>query len=266
MAQRDGVPPCVIMDGAREQTMGEFQRKARQAEVHVKQTEPGTPWSNAAETGIREVKRGAGRKMTLARSPAALWDHCLELEGMIRSHTALDMYELEGQVPETIVSGQTADISPFVEFAWYDWVLYWDHTAKFPEEKEVLGRWLGPAIDVGPAMTAKILTNKGEVLYRSTYRRMTEEEVINPERVKEMGDFDQSIRTKLGDPVEHEELMSIDKDASTPEYELYDDDVEGTHEHVPDTDTVTPEAMDNYVGAQVSLPHHGSMRHGTVTR
>jgi hypothetical protein len=29
----------------------------------------------------------------------------------------LDSLELQGQVPETIVSGQTADISPFVEYA-----------------------------------------------------------------------------------------------------------------------------------------------------
>jgi len=37
----------------------------------------------------------------------------------LRSHTALESYELNNQVPETIVSGQTADISPFAEHAWY---------------------------------------------------------------------------------------------------------------------------------------------------
>ena len=44
---------------------------------------------------------------------------CLELEALIRSNTALDIYELRGQVPETVVSGETSDISPFVELAWY---------------------------------------------------------------------------------------------------------------------------------------------------
>ena len=39
-------------------------------------------------------------------SPNALWDHCIELEALIRSHTALDIYSLKGQVPETLMSGQ----------------------------------------------------------------------------------------------------------------------------------------------------------------
>ena len=49
--------------------------------MHVKQTEPYSPWQNVAEGAIREVKRGAGRKMAKMASPAKLWDHCLELEG-----------------------------------------------------------------------------------------------------------------------------------------------------------------------------------------
>ena len=51
-------------------------------------------------------------------SPAKLWDHCIELESLIRSHTALDIYELQGEVSDTLLSGKTADISPFVEHEW----------------------------------------------------------------------------------------------------------------------------------------------------
>ena len=60
----------------------------------------------------------------------------MELEGYIQSHTALDLYELQGQVPETILSGQTADISPFVEYRWYDFVRWYDIKAQFPQLKE----------------------------------------------------------------------------------------------------------------------------------
>ena len=52
LAQRDGVPPVIIMDGAKEQTMGEFRRKAREMGVHIRQTEPYSPWQNAAEGAI----------------------------------------------------------------------------------------------------------------------------------------------------------------------------------------------------------------------
>jgi hypothetical protein len=193
MAQRDGVPTALIMDGSKEQTLGEFKKKAREAGIYIKQTEPYSPWQNAAEGAIREVKRGSGRKMVKAKSPAKLWDHCLELEGYIRSHTAIDHYELQGQVPETIVSGQTADISPFVEYPWYGWVKYWDGKAQFPEPKEVLGRWLGPSMDIGPAMTAKILKSNGQILNLSSHRALNDDEWINPEEIKAREVYDKLI-------------------------------------------------------------------------
>ena len=68
-----------------------------------------------AEGAIRELKRGSGIKMMRSLSPTKLWDHCIELEALIQSHTSLDIYDLQGQVPETILSGKTADISPFIE-------------------------------------------------------------------------------------------------------------------------------------------------------
>ena len=41
-----------------------------------------------------------------------------------------------------------------------------------------VGHYLGPSIDVGPAMmNMKILTQNGQVLHRSTYRPLTPEDV-----------------------------------------------------------------------------------------
>ena len=47
--QRDGVPPTMIFDGSQEQTHGNFKRKLREADCHRRQTEPYSPWQNAAE-------------------------------------------------------------------------------------------------------------------------------------------------------------------------------------------------------------------------
>ena len=115
MAARDGLPPHLIMDGSKEQTLGEFRKKARQFGYHIKQSEPYSPWQIMAEGAIRELKRGSGRKIMRSLSPAKPWDHCIELEALIRSHTPQDIYELQGQVPETLMSGETADIYPFIE-------------------------------------------------------------------------------------------------------------------------------------------------------
>jgi hypothetical protein len=175
MFNQDGVLPLIIMDGSKEQTMGQFCMKAREANCQIKETEPHSPWQNAAESAIRETKCAAGRKMVASKCPQRIWDHCIELGAMIWSHTVLDSFELQGQVPETIVSLQTADISLFIEYAWFAWIIYYDRVVSFPDLKEQLGQWLGPAIDLRPAMTAKILKANGQD--NSTHRSLTDAEL-----------------------------------------------------------------------------------------
>ena len=71
----------------------------------------------------------------------------------------------------------------------------------------------------------------------------------------------------MGKPLTEEDLKEIDIDVPTPEYELYEDDFEGTHDKVQDADeVVTPEDQDNYVGAQVNLSFGGTIRSGMVKR
>ncbi len=90
-------------------------------------------------------------------SPRVLWDHCIELEVLIRSSTSNNVYMTNGKVPETIMTGSTANISHICEFGWYDWGMFRDNLPTFPDNKLILGRYLGPATDVGSALTAKIL-------------------------------------------------------------------------------------------------------------
>ena len=162
---REGVPVTMIVDGSKEQNLGQFKKKACEADCHIRTTEPHTPQSNAAEGAIRELKKAVGRKMVKSKCPKRLWDDCLELEAMIQSNTCSDVFELGGEVPETMVSGETSDISPFCQHAWYEWIKFRDTGPNFPDDKELLGRYLGPSIDVGPAMTAKILKANGQVLH-----------------------------------------------------------------------------------------------------
>jgi hypothetical protein len=67
--QCEGVPPVMIVDGAKEQILGEFKKKAHQADCHLKQLELYTPWANAAEGAIRELKCGYGCKMVRSKAP-----------------------------------------------------------------------------------------------------------------------------------------------------------------------------------------------------
>ena len=76
--------------------MGTFHKKAKEMGAHVKQTEPYSPWQNAAELTIRELKKGARRKAAHTQSPKKLWDHSLERESYVHSNTAIAHPEFDG--------------------------------------------------------------------------------------------------------------------------------------------------------------------------
>ena len=80
----------------------------------------------------------------------------LELKALVHSCTSNDIYMTAGEVPETIMTGDTGDISHIAEFAWFDWVMFRDNVPGYSDSKETLGRYLGPAIDTGSALMAKI--------------------------------------------------------------------------------------------------------------
>ena len=95
-------------------------------------------------------------------TPKRLWDDCIENMAYICLNTANGHEDLKGQTPETFVSGETADISEFSEFGWYDWIMFRDTTVSYPCRKPQLGSYCGPAYNIGPAMTAKILKSNDE--------------------------------------------------------------------------------------------------------
>ena len=82
------------------------------------------------------------------------------------------------------MTGQTADISNICEYDWYEWIMFRNNRASYPEEKQTLGRYLGPAIDVGSSMCYKILKANKEIAYRTTIRSLTLAEVVDPSHIK----------------------------------------------------------------------------------
>jgi hypothetical protein len=252
----------MILDGSKEQTLGEFRRKLKEADCHLRQTEPYSPWQQAAEGAIRELKRGISRKMTGTGSPKVLWDHCLELEALIRSNSVNGIYETNGQVPETIMKGSTANISHISEYKWYDWVMFRDNLPTFPDDKLILGRYLGPATDVGSMMTAKILKENGQFVCRSTLRRLTQEELDSPVHSELRRKFTESIDAALGPGALESDFEPEDL---TPELPPYDDHGKPDGDDDEPAEEVTPETGDNYVNAEISISKGGSLARGRVT-
>jgi Reverse transcriptase (RNA-dependent DNA polymerase) len=170
------------------------------------------------------------------------------------------------QVPETIMMGETADISFICEFSWYSWVYFNESQVQFPETKVMIGRYLGPTEpEVGSVLTAKILKCNGEVVRRNTFRHLRQEEYESEESKKERSDFDASVEKRLGDPLTDKELTpEFDISMVTPDYEVYED--EQNPVIIQEIDDYDPEGYDGYITAQVLLPKGEEFKIGTVVK
>ena len=124
--KQDGVPTKMIVENSREQSLGEFERKCKEADCHIVNTGPFPPWSQLAEVCIIELNRLSSQQLFKTCSPKRLWDHSIELAALIRFHTAHSNSELEGEVPDTRMTGQTSNISHICDYEWYKWVMFCD--------------------------------------------------------------------------------------------------------------------------------------------
>ena len=175
----DGVPPKMIMDRSKEQTLGSFRKKCQEMDCHIIQREPYSPWKLQAEETIKETKKGAAQKMVWAGKPKQIRDDAMELEAYVISNTDSDIYMLQGEVPETVMLGGTSNTSQLYKHGFYYWVMFRYNLIQYPDKNPVLDRYLGPAIDVGPEMTDNIMKGNGDVVHPSTYRGLKEYEWIN---------------------------------------------------------------------------------------
>jgi hypothetical protein len=149
--------------------------------------------------------------MIRSACPTHLWDECKIREAYLRPHTSLDIFSLEGQVPESKVKGEDVDISNIVEYVWYEWVKFRNTAAKLPVSNIQLGRDLGATIDSGPAMACNIMNANGQVMYIKPVRFLKPDESQSPYEQKERKSFDTVIEEKYGLPMTEADF----KDART---------------------------------------------------
>ena len=87
----------------------------------------------------------------------------------------------------------------------------------YPEDKLVLGRYLGPSTDIGPAMTAKILKSNLQYVHQRTLRGLTDEEVRDDGDIKLRKIFDEEIDRRLGRKAKKEDFEKDDIELTNPE-------------------------------------------------
>ena len=121
---RHGVTTKMVMYGSKEQKLGSFRKTFEEADFHIKQVEPYSPWKLQDERNIKEMKKRACRKIFRAGAPKRIWENTLEFEAYVRSHTAMNINILQGELPETVMLGGASNISQFCEHGF--WVMFRD--------------------------------------------------------------------------------------------------------------------------------------------
>ena len=98
--------------------------------------------------------------------------------------------------------------------------MFRDTMVSYPEDKMVLGRDLGPALDIVTAMMRKLLKKNGMIVYQSTVQPLMPDKMADPVRISERQEFDVAVSAALGEPLTEEDLAG-DPDYETPEPEPY---------------------------------------------
>jgi hypothetical protein len=190
-----GIPLGLITDGAKEETLGQWDEVRKKFLLTQRTTEPHSPWQNKAESEIGGTKAHHRRLMDRKRVPEELWDFGLEYTADLRNFIARP--ELDYRTPYEVLTGDTPDISDYLNFEFYQWVKVYDPMA-FPSSCEYLGRWLGPAHQIGQALCYFILKENGQVIARTTVRSLTDTEITDEKEIQARANFDKSINDNIG--------------------------------------------------------------------
>ena len=138
--------------------------------------------------------------------------------------------------------------------------MFWSEPVPFPDYMLKLCHHLGPSIVVGPAMTAKILTENGQVLHRSTNRPLTKDELLDKNRSDTCEQFMARVYERLGFWILSSELGYIGLE-KTPQYDPYKSEKqnEQTFLQLAEELEPMPEMGDYYLGEKILLPRGDEM-------
>ena len=259
-----GVPEKLRYDGSKEQTgkKTQFQKQVRRHDIETHTAEPDMHNQSPAEGVVREVRRKWYRVMIKKRVPRKFWDYGMRWVCEVMQRTYLRNHRIDGSVPLQSVTGETPDISEYLDFGFYDRVWFRDN-AGLGEQR--LGRWLGVSKHVGGQMCYYVLIKNGEVLSRSSVWAVTNLELQTDAIQETVKDFDTELARRLGDD---KNVKHVDGDKFDPEAwaDLAENDADFREEFLkvygdkdlPEADEFTPEiADDSYLNMEIALPRDG---------
>ena len=205
-----GAPSNLTYDGAAVQVGSKttFQDTIRKANIQFHVSGPRRPNENPAEGAIRDIKMRWYRIQTKKNVPNRLWDFGISYVCETGNIIPTSSKYSKGRTPIECISGETPDISEYIDFGFYDWVMFRNNAGLGTAE---LGRWLGVSHRVGQLMSYWILPSSGYPLSCTTVQRVTEMEKQTDEFQAKVKSFNEKVNFRIGDHV---------KSADIPDYEL----------------------------------------------
>ena len=161
-------------------------------DYHV--SSPRRPNENPAEGSIREIRRRWYMTMMRKKVPKRLWDYLIIWICETGNLSVSSSKYAHGRTALEVITGETPDISEYLDFGFYDWVIYRSNAGM---GEPSLGRWIGVSHKVGQAMSYWIVTVSGSIISCVTVQRLTEDEKQTDEYRKRMSEFDERLETRL---------------------------------------------------------------------
>ena len=182
--RRYGAMDVLISDNAKAQISTRVEEILNTLVIKHRTSEPHNKNQNFSERGYRDAKRMTNKLLNFSGAPGSCWLLALQYACFILNHTSSE--RLNGRTPIEWLLGYTPDISPLLQFIFWEPVYYPVVEPAFSADtEEALGRFVGIAETVGHSMTYKILTEEGVVISRATVRTANKKGVFDNKRANQ---------------------------------------------------------------------------------
>jgi hypothetical protein len=169
------VPRRIVTDPAGELTGEEWKKLCRTYRTISKQVETAQQWQDRVERWIGHLKEMVEKFLNKTGAPTRFWSFCSVHCCAVLNHTA--NLSLAWKTPYEILHGSTPDISVFWALHFWDKVRFLAHEEKFPNNKELPGRFLGVSWEAGNHLSYLIIPEEPSM----TYPQVLTRSVVEPD-------------------------------------------------------------------------------------
>lgn len=208
--------------------------------------------------------------MTKNNVPPQLWDFRLKWTCEKGNLCVSSSKYARGCTPIEHISGETPDISEYLDFSFYDWVVFKQNAGL---GEALLGRWLGVSHLIGQLMSYWVLPISCVPISCVTVQKLTNLEQNTREWQSKMDSFDQTVQKRL--ELKNPPVLYFDQINNSDNKLSLTNDKEFIEEYskVIKIYNVKEEEMDdnlpeNYVNMELSMPRgeDDQLQFGTVKR